>query len=555
MAFDDVLESIGGVGRFQIFQVIFLVIPVCLIACHNFLQNFTAAVPDYHCKPSIQNNQSFNITAKEEILLKAFIPMSQNQKPEKCLQFATIQWHLLNPNTTITENVTEIHTQPCVGGWVFDTSIFESTIVSEWDLVCDLQTLRDVAQSIYMAGVLAGAVVFGVLSDRFGRRIPLISSYLQIAITGTSTAFLPSFSSYCVFRFMAGMTFSGIILNSFSLILEWTPTKGRTVAGACLGYFVTFGQIILAGVAYKIRNWRWLQLAVSVPFFIIFLCSWKLPESPRWLLLHDKSHMAVRNLKKVAVINGKKKEGEKITEELLNSYMQMEATKLKSSHTIFDLFRTPALRRITCCLMVIWFSSSFSYYGLAMDVQKFGLNIFIVQAIFGALDLPAVMLFTVIMIFLGRRIAIAGSFTVGGLMVLVNTFVPEELQTLRTAQAALGKGCLASSFIGAYQYAGELYPTEIRQTGVGFVSMQARIGAIVAPLVYLLRDSFPILPSLIFGAAPLLAGVATCFLMETRESPLLETIAEMERRARKEPLTEEEISLQQLEAAHLNESV
>ncbi|XP_015267424.1 PREDICTED: solute carrier family 22 member 20-like [Gekko japonicus] len=558
MAFNDVLESIGGVGCFQISQVLFLVIPVCLIACHNFLQNFTAAIPDYHCKPSIQGNQTFlsNFTAEEGILLKAFIPMGRNQKPERCLQFATIQWHLLNPNTTVAENVTEKHTQPCVGGWVYDTTVFESTIVSEWDLVCDLQTLRDVAQSIYMAGVLAGAIVFGVLSDRFGRRIPLISSYLQIAITGISTAFLPSFSSYCVFRFMAGMTFSGIVLNSFSLILEWTPTKGRTVAGACLGYFVTFGQIILAGVAYKIRNWRWLQFAVSVPFFIAFLCSWKLLESPRWLLLHKKSHRAIRNLKKVAAINGKTEEGEKITQQVLNSHMQTETSKLKSSHTIFDLFRTPALRRVTCCLMVIWFSSSFSYYGLAMDVQKFGLNVYIVQMMFGALDLPAVLLSTFTMIFVGRRVTIAGFFTVGGLMVLVNMFVPEELQTLRTAQAALGKGCLASSFIGAYQYSGELYPTEIRQTGMGFVSMQARIGAMVAPLIYMLRDSFPVLPSLIFGAAPLLAGVITCFLTETRHSPLLETIAEMEQRARKvQPLKEEEISLQQQATAHSKDSV
>ncbi|KAL8184129.1 UNVERIFIED_CONTAM: hypothetical protein K2H54_007272 [Gekko kuhli] len=131
-----------------------------------------------------------------------------------------------------------------------------------------------------------------------------------------------------------------------------------------------------------------------------------------------------------------------------------------------------------------------------------------------------------------------------------------ELQTLRTAQAALGKGCLASSFIGAYQYSGELYPTEIRQTGMGFVSMQARIGAMVAPLIYMLRDSFPILPSLIFGAAPLLAGVVTCFLTETRHSPLLETIAEMEQRARKiQPLKEEEISLQQQATARSKDSV
>nr|XP_034954738.1 solute carrier family 22 member 20-like [Zootoca vivipara] len=535
MAFNDVLESIGGVGRFQISQITFLLISVCLIACHNFLQNFTAAVPDHHCKPLQPTNQtlpsSYTQSTAEGVLLKAPVPIDQNRKPEKCLQFAMSWWRLLSPNVTVAvgDSATQVHTELCTSGWVYDVSVFESTIVTEWNLVCDLQNLRDVAQSLYMAGVLVGAGVFGVLSDRFGRRKPLIWSYLQIALAGTITAFLPSFSSYCAFRFLAGMTFSGIMLNSLSLILEWMPNKGRTVAGALLGYFVTFGQIVLAGVAYGVRNWRWLQLSVSAPFFIIFVCSWKLPESPRWLLLHNKAQVAVQNLRKVAAINGKSKEGEKINKEVLHSHMQMEAASLKSRRTVFDLFRSPVLRRVTCCLMVVWFSSSFSYYGLAMDVQKFGLNIFVVQVLFGAIDLPVVLLSTFVMVFIGRRLAMAGFLSLAGLLVFVNMFVPDELQTLRTVQAALGKGCLASSFIGAYLYSGELYPTEIRQTGMGFVSMQARLGAMVAPLVYVLRDSFPVLPPIIFGAAALLAGVSACFLMETRRLPLLETIAEMER--------------------------
>ena len=52
------------------------------------------------------------------------------------------------------------------------------------------------------------------------------------------------------------------------------PTRGRTAAGALLGFSFTLGQLILAGVAYLIRPWRWLQFAVSVPFRIFSLSSW-----------------------------------------------------------------------------------------------------------------------------------------------------------------------------------------------------------------------------------------------------------------------------------------
>lgn len=52
------------------------------------------------------------------------------------------------------------------------------------------------------------------------------------------------------------------------------PTRGRTVAGVLLGFSFTLGQLILAGVAYLVRPWRWLQFAVSVPFLIFSLYSW-----------------------------------------------------------------------------------------------------------------------------------------------------------------------------------------------------------------------------------------------------------------------------------------
>lgn len=52
---------------------------------------------------------------------------------------------------------------------------------------------------------------------RLGRKGPLVWSYLQLAVSGVATAYFGSFSAYCISRFLMGMTFSGIILNSLSL--------------------------------------------------------------------------------------------------------------------------------------------------------------------------------------------------------------------------------------------------------------------------------------------------------------------------------------------------
>ncbi len=60
----------------------------------------------------------------------------------------------------------------------------------------------------------------------------------------------------------------------FSSVVEWIPTRVRTVVGTGTGYCYTTGQLILAAVAYCIRDWRWLTLAVSLPFYVSFLYSW-----------------------------------------------------------------------------------------------------------------------------------------------------------------------------------------------------------------------------------------------------------------------------------------
>ncbi|KAM5248460.1 solute carrier family 22 member 20 [Ctenodactylus gundi] len=524
MAFTDLLDALGGTGRFQLIYTALLLLPCGLLACHNFLQNFTAAVPPHHCQHPANLTQAINDSGA---WLRATVPLDQHGVPEPCQRFSEPQWTLLSSNASAHGALTE----GCTDGWVYDRSVFPSTIVMEWDLVCDARTLRDLAQAIYMAGVLVGAAVFGSLADRLGRKAPLVWSYLQLAVSGAATAYFNSFTTYCVFRFLMGMTFSGIILNSLSLVVEWMPTRGRTVAGILLGYSFTTGQLILAGVAYLIRPWRRLQFAVSAPFLIFFLYSWWLPESSRWLLLHGKSQRAMQNLRLVAVMNGKKEEGERLNAEVVSSYIHSEFANVRTSSSVLDLFRTPAIRKVTCCLVVVWFSNSVAYYGLAMDLQKFGLDIYLVQALFGIIDIPAMLVATAAMIHVGRRATVASFLLLAGLMVIANMFVPEDLQALRTAQAAMGKGCLASSFICVYLFTGELYPTEIRQMGMGFASVSARLGGLVAPLITTLGEFSPLLPPISFGATSILAGVAVIlFLTETRNMPLVETIAAMESR-------------------------
>ncbi|XP_009079651.1 PREDICTED: solute carrier family 22 member 6-A-like, partial [Acanthisitta chloris] len=205
--------------------------------------------------------------------------------------------------------------------------------------------------------------------------------------------------------------------------VEWIPTPYRAITVAITGFAYTLGQIILAGVAYAVPHWRWLQLSVSLPFFVFLLYSWWLAESARWLVLSGKAERAVKVLQRVATINKRKEEGEKITVEILKSNMKEELAALKSSYTISDLVRTPVIRHIFFCLSIVWFSISFSYYGLAMDLQNFGVSIYLIQVIFGAVDFPAKVVVTVSLSYVGRRLSLMVALFLAGLVIVANIFV------------------------------------------------------------------------------------------------------------------------------------
>ncbi|XP_059242960.1 solute carrier family 22 member 20-like [Mustela nigripes] len=421
MGFSELLHTIGGMGKFQILQTALMMFPALLIGCHNFLQNFTAITPEHHCRPANWTNGSHAPGGVGDgDLLRVFIPLDKDQRPERCLRFSEPHWQILSLNDT---SSLSLDTEVCLDGWVYDQSV-ASSIVSEWDLVCKHKSLKSIAQSIYMMGQLVGATVFGIFCDRCGRKTALRSGILLMMAAGTSAAFSPNFLAYCMLRFLSGMAMTGIIITSLCLTMEWTPTQRRTLVNIYTMYMITLGQVVLTGLAYLIRPWRWLQGTLSVAYVIILLYSWGLPESACWLITHNKLDKAVKNLQAVATLNGRKEQGRKLTPEVVRLHMQEDTAAIKETPFLLDLFRTPGLRRTTCCIALGWFSAGFSFFGLGLDVQKFGFNIYWTQLLFTVVDFPMKLLTGLSMGYFGRRITAISLQLAAGCVILVTSFLP-----------------------------------------------------------------------------------------------------------------------------------
>ncbi|KAM9840650.1 solute carrier family 22 member 6 [Aulostomus maculatus] len=512
MNFDDILVQIGGFGKFQKTLYVWICLPQIFLAFHMLVSIFTGAVPPHLCRSTWPPAST---PAPPNFNFSLFSPGSGGPQAS-CLP----PWNQSGAAAVGGGDPAE----SCRGGWEYSTETFQSTVVSEWDLVCDSASLNVLGSSTYMFGLLVGSAVFGSLADKVGRRTTILMSLALQVVFGLGAAFAPDFYIYTALRFVVGASVSGVIMNAFVLGTEWTGPKQRMLAGIITDYFFGFGYILLAGVAFLIRDWRKLQLAISAPGFLFVFYIWVLPKSARWLLANNRIEEAWELIQRAALMNGKARSKDL---EMCQIFKSVEKMEERQKHSFMDLIRTPNMRKQSLVVFYLWFANVLVYYGLSLNISDFGINIYLTQMIFGLVEMPArtITLFTLNR---SRKISQQAFLAVGGAACLLTIFIPNDLLVIRTVLAMIGKFGITASLSIIYVYSAEVFPTVIRQNGIGMGSVCARTGGVLAPMIYLLKSISPHAPMILCGLCPLLGSVLTLLLPETAYKPLPDTIEDVE---------------------------
>ncbi|HEY6204686.1 MAG TPA: MFS transporter [Chthoniobacterales bacterium] len=131
-----------------------------------------------------------------------------------------------------------------------------------------------------------GAFIFGLLGDRFGRRIPLMIDIVFYSVMELLTAFAPNYATLLVFRALYGIGMGGEWGLGASLAMESLPTESRGLFSGILqqGYMVGYlFAALVYGIVFPFFGWRGLFVVGALPALLVFFIRARVPESPVWL--------------------------------------------------------------------------------------------------------------------------------------------------------------------------------------------------------------------------------------------------------------------------------
>jgi len=378
-------------------------------------------------------------------------------------------------------------------GWLLDS--FEVNVIGNvLGILKKLWHVTDIQASalvtIWLVGIMVGALLFGYLADRFGRRKLFILTLLLYSGFTVISALSPGYYFFMVFRFLTAIGVGAEYSAINAAIGEIIPARFRGRANATVMNFWPVGAIAAALLSLYFINllppsigWRFaFGLGAIVALFTIWARR-TLPESPRWLLQR-----------------GRRKEALEVTRQIESRTGHFDLATLHSDQEKSD---SPGFFKQLQLLMrnhpgrlalgsLLDFSEAAGYYGIfaflplvvlpRVNITEEKVPWFFLIGNLGAVAGGA--LAAMLLDKAGRKRTVTFFYLLAALSMLAM-----GVATLhRSAEWVLAafvvvNFCATGSWVSAYPTFSEVFPTRLRSTGIGFSVAFGRIGAATSPLI------------------------------------------------------------------------
>jgi AAHS family benzoate transporter-like MFS transporter len=349
-------------------------------------------------------------------------------------------------------------------------------IMQEWGLT----PLQAGALGSYaLFGMMFGALTFGTLADRIGRKKGIAICFALFSSATIVNGFASNPTEFGICRFIAGLGCGGLMPNAVALMNEYAPKRLRSTLVAVMFSGYSVGGMLAAGVGiYMLPRFGWESMffAAAVPLLLLPLIFWLLPESVGFLVRQGRNAQARAILAKV-------EPGQPIG---ADDQLLLTDSKGKGG-AVLELFREGRAVR-TLCLWLAFFCCLLMVYALSSWLPKLMAN--------AGYSLGSSLSFLLALNFGGMAGAILGGwlgdrFNLSKVMVafFVAAAVSISLLGFKSPTPLLyllifvaGATTIGTQIL-LYAGAAQFYGLSIRSTGLGWASGIGRNGAIVGPLL------------------------------------------------------------------------
>jgi MFS family permease len=405
------------------------------------------------------------------------------------------------------------------------------------------------AGSIYVAGNVVGALLFGYLTDRLGRKRLFQWTLIIYLISTVATAFSWNVVSFLLFRFVTGLGIGGEYTAINSATEELNPARVRgtvelaingswwlgTAVGAVSSLLLLNPKIVAVTLGWRLAFALGAILAVAV-----LMVRRLLPESPRWLMSHGRVEEAEKIVAEIEDQVRRYTGNDDLPDhEGTIEIAQRERTPLGE---IFSaMFKDNTSRTILGLGLMIgqtfFYNAVFFTFGLTLSsffkVPAGDIGYYIFAFAVGNFAGPLILgrLFDVV----GRKPMIAGTYIASGVLLAITGFLFKQGSLSDVSITAWWSASFFFASAGAsaaYLTVSEVFPLEIRAVAIAFFyGIGSAIGGIAGPIIFAAevesgKPSQVLIGYLIAGALMVIGGVMELFMGVAAEQETLEDVSE-----------------------------
>lgn len=439
--------------------------------------------------------------------------------------------------------------------YIYNTTEHGITLTNSFNLVCQRDWLRSAFQSAVSVGVLIASVVWGSFSDKHGRHLTIQVNIIGAILAGTISYLADNLLLYAISRSFCSFCELGLVVSLITIVVELFGNKYR--GAVCIIVYTgwAFGVMIMPWITEHFKNYHHVML------FTIFLNLTTLPwlltvkESVRWSLVNGKIDEANEELKRISRWNlkGDSASLAKVDEKFdqfkikyvrrAEKKVALDAMKeVKKKNIFYEIFISMfgglskigllfKSRELITTLTLVWttFNCELLYMFTILinnDIGDKKLN----YAIGGIMETLATIISIVMISKLTRRSSLVTTLIAISILCLTLSYTHDDL-ALSTWFLNLTKLAVSTLSSIIMVVTTEIFPTNLRQTGIGVAATIGSSGAVVAPFVRTeLADRIGMSKVLIILVIlPLTAAlIVPFFLRETRGLELPDDIDELD---------------------------